>query len=99
MKIFLSLVVVFVLSITSLISADAQIPYWHQTNGPEAGTLREITIDSSGRVFVWTQGSGVYRSSDNGATWQLMNKGLPTLNMKRGASEPSAFLFAGNNQN
>ncbi len=77
----------------------AQVPFWHQTNGPEAGTLSDMTIDSSGNVIVWTYGSGVYRSLDNGSTWQLLNKGMPSLNMKRGASGPSGYLFAINRYN
>ncbi|MDP4229366.1 MAG: T9SS type A sorting domain-containing protein [Bacteroidota bacterium] len=82
--------------ILSAIQVRGQISYWHQTSGPEAGTLRDITIDSSGRVIVWTSGSGVYRSLDNGTTWELLNKGLPRLNMARGAALPSGYLFAYN---
>jgi photosystem II stability/assembly factor-like uncharacterized protein len=64
----------------------AQIPFWHQTAGPEAGTVRDVTIDSTdSRVIVWTEGSGVYRSSDYGASWMLLNRGLPRINMIRGA--------------
>jgi photosystem II stability/assembly factor-like uncharacterized protein len=92
MKYILSFItLVFLFSSSPII---AQIPYWHQTNGPEAGTLREMTIDSSGNVIVWTAGSGVYKSTDNGSSWKLLNKGLPILSMKRGAYSTSGYLFA-----
>lgn len=74
----------------------AQITYWSQTGGPEAGTVNDITIDSSKNVFIWTRGSGVLRSSDSGSSWQLFNKGLPNLNMKFGAASKSGYLFAAN---
>lgn len=78
----------------------AQIPFWHQTSGPEAGTLRDMTIDSAGRIFVWTSGSGVYRSADTGKTWSLYNNGLPMLTMWRGAATTlkNGYLFVANNQ-
>lgn len=77
-------------------SAISQTPFWHQTNGPEAGTVRDITIDSSGRIIIFTGGSGVYRSSDNGTSWELLNKGLSKLNMSRGAASKNGFLFGFN---
>ncbi len=71
----------------------AQYPYWHQTNGPEAGTVRDMTIDSAGRLFAWTSGSGVYRSTDSGGSWELFNRGLPTLRVTRGAASRTGFIF------
>jgi len=74
----------------------AQIPYWHQTNGPEAGTLVDVSIDSSGRIIVWTAGSGAYRSTDNENSWELLNRGLPKAALYGGAATRSGFLFAFN---
>ena len=79
-------------------NVSAQPVYWHQTSGPEAGTLRDMSIDSSGRIFVWTSGSGVYRSIDNGNKWELFNIGLPILTMGHGAAAKNGYLFVVNNQ-
>jgi photosystem II stability/assembly factor-like uncharacterized protein len=76
------------------LSVHAQDPviYWHQTSGPAGGTVSDITLDSSNRVIVWTRSSGVYRSSDSGKSWYLLNSGLPNLNMYHGAYG-SGYLF------
>jgi hypothetical protein len=65
------------------IGVMAQTPFWLQTNGPLGGTMREITIDSTGGVWLWTDGSGVFYSGDNGSSWHTMNKGLPDLIMRQ----------------
>ena len=72
---------------------NAQTKYWHQTNGPQAGTVRNMTIDSSGNIFIFTSGSGIYKSSDNGTSWQLYNQGLPTLNMNNGAAAAIGYIY------
>jgi photosystem II stability/assembly factor-like uncharacterized protein len=74
----------------------AQYIFWHQTNGPEAGTLENITIDSVGRVFIWTAGSGAFRSTDSGSSWQLFNRGLPSASLYIGAATSSGYLIAAN---
>jgi photosystem II stability/assembly factor-like uncharacterized protein len=73
-----------------------QTQFWHQTNGPEAGTVSNISIDSLGRVIVWTAGSGAFRSSDNGNTWELLNRGLPKAQLYIGAVTKSGYLIASN---
>ncbi len=74
------------------LSLHAQTPFWKQTSGPAGGTVSDITIDSANRVIVWTRSSGVYRSSDSGKSWYLLNSGLPNLNMYHGAYG-SGYLF------
>ena len=74
----------------------AQTPFWTQTAGPTAGTVRDMCIDSSGRLIVWTSGGGVFRSEDKGATWHLLNRGLPNLNMRIGEAGASGYLYAAN---
>ncbi len=75
-------------------NSRAQIPFWHQTNGPKGGTVRNMAIDSMGRIIIFTSGSGVYRSIDNGMSWELLNRGLPTLNMYNGAAGPTGYVYA-----
>ena len=55
-----------------------------------------MTIDSVGRVIVWTAGSGAYRSSDNGKSWELLNHGMPKAQLYRGAATPSGYLIGAN---
>src|SRR5205814_4855477 len=43
--------------------------FWMQTNGPQGGDGIALTTNSSGHVFVGTQGGGVFRSTDNGESW------------------------------
>ncbi len=74
----------------------AQTPFWHQTGGPEGGTVENITIDSAGRVIVWTAGSGAFRSTDNGNSWDLLNSGLPSPQLYIGAATPNGYLIAAN---
>jgi len=74
----------------------AQVTYWHETNGPEAGTVESIMIDSSGRVIVLTAGSGAFRSTDNGSSWSLLNTGLPKAQLYLGAVTAQGYIIAAN---
>jgi photosystem II stability/assembly factor-like uncharacterized protein len=78
------------------VSIQAQVPFWKQTSGPPAGTVSDITVDSMGRIIIWTRGSGVYRSEDNGNSWRLINTGLPNLNMYHGAASRDGYLYGVN---
>jgi photosystem II stability/assembly factor-like uncharacterized protein len=59
-------------------SGRAQAPLWEQTNGPSGRWITAINFDSSGNVYIIaTNDNGIasdhlYRSGDNGATWQVM---------------------------
>jgi photosystem II stability/assembly factor-like uncharacterized protein len=88
--------IAFLLSLLISSPLLAQVPFWHQTNGPEAGTLEDVAIDSSGRVIVFTAGSGAFRSLDTGASWALMNHGLPSPQLYTGAATRSGFIIAAN---
>ncbi|HYM19574.1 MAG TPA: T9SS type A sorting domain-containing protein [Candidatus Kapabacteria bacterium] len=57
-------------------AAFAQKPIWHQTGGPIGGSLRQIAVDSTGRVWAATVRGGVYYSSDHGDSWHSVLKGL-----------------------
>jgi len=67
---------------------------WTQTNGPEAGAVPTICIDSLNHIFVGTEASGVYQSNNSGTSWIPRNKGLTTLHMLKLESSPKSFLFA-----
>ncbi len=66
---------VFVASILFLVGiTPCSQAQWLQAGGPYGGTISAIAKNSS-FLFVAT-GSGVFRSSDNGATWLPSNSGL-----------------------
>ena len=50
--------------------------FWQPTGGPLGGEVRALVVNSAGNIFAGHAGSGVYRSSDNGATWTAANNGL-----------------------
>ncbi|MFI5201896.1 MAG: hypothetical protein ACHQNE_05885, partial [Candidatus Kapaibacterium sp.] len=41
---------------------------WMQTNGPEGGKPG-VFFSFGSNIFVGTEGAGIFRSSDSGATW------------------------------
>ena len=47
---------------------------WVQTSGPTGGAVFAMAVSGT-RVFAGTAG-GVFRSTDNGATWTAVNSGL-----------------------
>jgi photosystem II stability/assembly factor-like uncharacterized protein len=48
---------------------------WVKTNGPYVGNITALAISGSD-IFAGTYESGVYHSSDNGASWTPANSGL-----------------------
>ncbi len=61
-----AIALLFCLSINSY----AQSPLWVQTNGPSGRWISAINFDSSGNVYVIAD--NLYRSSNDGATWQVL---------------------------
>jgi len=56
----------------------AQSDFWEQTHGPYQGDIFSLEVDHSGYMYVGTAntGQGVYRSTNNGKTWEPANTGL-----------------------
>jgi len=81
------------------ITAGAQRPdqsFWAQTNGPQGGDGIALATNSSGHVFVGTQGGGIFRSTDNGENWTGVNNGLTATNVRALAiNAVSSHIFAG----
>jgi ligand-binding sensor domain-containing protein len=76
--------VVLVLVIVALSRSFSQAIHWEPTNGPNDGCITSI-VRSSGRLFVGTglrvlssPGNGVYRSTNEGQSWERLSDGLPT---------------------
>jgi len=56
---------------------------WQQTNGPYGGYGRTIAVSPSNPAIIYlgTSGSGIYKSTDGGATWTIINEGLVDLSV------------------
>ncbi len=50
---------------------------WVQTNGPPGGEVRAMAFNGAGDIFAGTS-FGIFRSLDDGDTWKMINKGLPS---------------------
>ena len=51
---------------------------WQQTGGPEGGLISSLAIDptNSQTVYVGTNPGGVFKSTDGGSSWNVINSGL-----------------------
>jgi len=52
--------------------------YWKPLNGPEGVSIQQAGLDLFGNYYIGTRGiENVFRSTDNGETWQNFEDGLP----------------------
>jgi hypothetical protein len=79
-----------VLLCVSFHSAEAG---WERTNGPSGGRIRAIAT-CDGVLYAGTWGMGVFRSTDNGATWTQTDLGLPGATI-HALTSIGTKLFAG----
>jgi len=65
-------------------------------NGLDCGSIWSLAINSNGTIFAGTAGcgTGVYRSTDNGDSWTLVNTGLTSTDVAALAINGST-IFAG----
>ena len=71
-KLFLSIQIVILIS--TLIFSQAEWEYL----GLAGGEIFDIEIDDNGNIYAAMYYGPVYKSSDNGITWELKNNGLPS---------------------
>ena len=75
---------------------DAQYSAIWTSNGPEGGTINALAIDpsSSQTVYAGTQGGGVFKSTNDGASWSAVISGLTVYSL---AIDPSSSqtVYAG----
>lgn len=61
----------------SVLSAAPSTAQWVQTSGPAGGSATHFSVDpSNGYIFALANG-GIYRSTDEGASWVLVTNNLP----------------------
>jgi photosystem II stability/assembly factor-like uncharacterized protein len=89
-----SILTIAILALLSLGKSRAQSIYWQQTNGPEGGLIPAVSIDSMGNVLAGTAAGGVYRSTDNAASWMPINNGLGAAHIKLLESSENGYVFA-----
>ena len=72
-------VALFALLLPAAAHSDRTAPrgaaFWVQTNGPQGGDGFAMAPNAAGDVFVGTQGGGVFRSTNEGATWAASTTG------------------------
>ena len=73
--------------------AYAQNIQWQQTNGPYGGYIRCFG-QSGSTLFAGTNDGGIYRSSNNGLSWEQVNTGLTNKDV-RSLIVSGSTLFAG----
>jgi uncharacterized protein (TIGR03437 family) len=62
------------LSATAKVNVDVGAK-WAKTSGPDGGEVHTI-VNVAGTLYAGTQGSGVFRSTDNGRSWVEVSDGL-----------------------
>jgi photosystem II stability/assembly factor-like uncharacterized protein len=76
MKNFVYLILVSIIYTTSIVAQN----FW-ENKGLNGITVYDITVDGEGNIYAATSDSGIYRSSNNGMSWQQSNTGLTSLNV------------------
>lgn len=52
--------------------------FWEKTGGQITGTVQSMAVNENDYVFAGVTGQGIYRSKDDGSSWEQVNNGLPT---------------------
>lgn len=61
---------------TIFVSSSAAQDFWERTNGPIGYDANVIAINDSLHIFAGTEGGGIFRSRDNGDSWEAINTGF-----------------------
>src|SRR5688572_18256189 len=67
---------------------------WSQTLGPTGGNVTSVCVDSANTMYVSTQVSGMFRSTNKGDTWHPVNRGLKRLQGKQIVSDGGQYVYA-----
>ena len=95
---FAFFVCIFLMVDVSTVSAGSWV-WVRSDNGMEGGLVLDIAFDPSDPLIMYivTQGSGVFKTTDGGSNWQLLQDGLIHLNPVSIAVDPdqSETLYIG----
>jgi len=73
--------------------SGAQVISWQPTNGPQGASVFAFAVNGADHLFVATDGGGVFRSTDDGATWTPV--GLAGRHVLSLAINAQGDVFAG----
>src|SRR3970282_548051 len=73
--------------------SGAQVISWQPTNGPQGASVFAFAVNGADPLFVATDGGGVFRSTDDGATWTPV--GLAGRHVLSLAINAQGDVFAG----
>jgi photosystem II stability/assembly factor-like uncharacterized protein len=88
---FIFLLIIFILF---FLPTNAQ-NFWTSTNGPYAGSVRSLAINSNNQIFAGTNGSGIYRSTDNGNSWTQLSNAMNYSKVYAIEINSNGVVFAG----
>ncbi len=67
---------------------------WQSADGPPGATTYVVTQDAWGRIYAGTDGMGVFRSSDGGATWEPLGfRGCKVYDVKANPGDPTMLAL------
>jgi photosystem II stability/assembly factor-like uncharacterized protein len=89
-----TLAILISLLIAILADASAQ-PTWQACNGPYAGQVNALAVNHAGDIFAGTTYGGVFKSTDNGQSWNQINAGLTDTRINCLAFFANSHVFAG----
>jgi photosystem II stability/assembly factor-like uncharacterized protein len=76
-------------------ATSAQETFWQAMSGPTTYPVQALAISPDGVIFAGTDGGGVFRSDDEGATWIPTNQGLTHPYVSSLATDSEGRIFAG----
>ena len=87
--------VMFILFVIALSTEASAQPIWQSCNGPYAGQVNALAVNRAGSIFAGTTYGGVFKSSNNGQTWNQINSGLTDTCVTCFAFSSNGHIFAG----
>ena len=73
--------------------------FWQKGDSLSIGPIFPLTVAPDGAIFAGSERNGIFRSSDNGGSWTMVNKGLTDLNISALAVSSAGPVFAGSVMN
>jgi photosystem II stability/assembly factor-like uncharacterized protein len=67
--------------------------FWQQTNGPLGGWVYCYSINAQGDIFAGTLGNGIFRSTNNGESWEAST--IPSAIIRSLTINKPQHIFAG----
>ena len=68
---------------------------WAEKKNPGKGLINKIISDTNDNLFLGTDSAGVFKSYDEGDTWESFNNGLPDKQIICLAFDSTGFILAG----